>query len=395
MGEANQTILEKNGTPSKTSTRSIEIGDVHGTERKVRELLASADIQINGDRPWDMQVHDDRLYGRVMRHGSLGLGEAYMDGWWDARAPDQFFFRLLRAEIDREAVNRMSLVWDYLKFLLLNPQNNRRAYQVGRRHYDKGNDLFEAMLDRRMVYTCGYWFGVDTLDKAQEKKLDTVCRNLGLHEGPGQRVLDIGCGWGSFAQYAAEQYGAQVVGITVSREQMELARERCRGLPVEIRLQDYRQLDEPFDHIVSLGMFEHVGVKNYRTYMQVVARCLSDHGVFVLHTIGGNLSVTQTDPWVEKYIFPNSMIPSIQQIGRAVEGLFVVEQWDNYGPHYDRTLMAWHRNFNDAWDELRNRYSGRFYRMWNYYLLSSAGSFRARKNQQWQIILTKNGLLNR
>ncbi len=285
------------------------------------------------------------------------------------------------------------MIWTFLKSWVKNPQSSQRAFEVGERHYDTGNDLFEAMLDKRMVYTTAYWLGVDTLDEAQEKKLDTVCQSLQL--GSGQRILDIGCGWGSFAKFAAENYGAEIVGLTVSREQQKLARQRCEGLPVEIRLQDYREMDDKFDRIVSLGMFEHVGVKNYRAYMRTAARCLKDDGLFVLSTIGGNISVRNTDPWIEKYIFPNGMVPSIRQIGLAIEDLFVMEEWVNYGPHYDRTLMAWHQNFTDHWDELKAHYTEEFYRMWEYYLLASAGSFRARKNQLWQIVFTKQGLVDR
>jgi cyclopropane-fatty-acyl-phospholipid synthase len=271
------------------------------------------------------------------------------------------------------------------------------AYEVGRRHYDLGNDLFEAMLDRRMVYTCAYWADAAwadaaTLDAAQEAKLDLVCRKLGLQ--PGDRILDVGCGWGSFLAYAAERYGATGVGVTVSREQAALARERLGGLPIEVRLQDYRALDpsERYDHVVSLGMFEHVGVRHYRSYLRVVRRHLEDGGLFLLHTIGGNRSVRSTDPWIERYVFPHSMLPSIRQIGHATEGLFVVEDWHNFGAHYDRTLMAWHERFERAWPSLRARYGERFRRMWRYYLLQSAGLFRARGAQLWQLVLSKDGV---
>lgn len=356
---------------------------------KVEKLLSKADVRLNGERPWDMQVHNTDLYRRVLRHGSLGLGEAYMEGWWDAEQLDEFFHRILRANLERKAVQSLFLRWNSLKSLVTNPQRTSKAFEVGEQHYDIGNDLYEIMLDSRMVYTCGYWNGADNLEDAQINKLDKVCGILDLKSG--DRVLDMGCGWGSFAKYAAEEYGAEVVGITVSKEQALLARERCAGLPVEIRLEDYRSIHEPFDHIISLGMFEHVGVKNYRTYMQTVNRCLADDGIFVLHTIGGNISVRNTDPWIEKYIFPNSMIPSIRQIGLAIEELFVMEDWSNHGSDYDRTLMAWYRNFKEGWDKLKQNYSEILYRMWKYYLLSSAGSFRARKNNQWQIVLTKNG----
>lgn len=360
-------------------------------KKMVEDLLAEADIRVNGGRPWDMQVHNEKLYGRLLREGSLGLGESYMDGWWEAGALDAFFYRVLKEDLKRKAPipRSPSLLWFYLVSYLTNRQKKGRAYRVGEQHYDTGNELFEAMLDRRMTYTCGYWLdGAETIDDAQERKLDLVCRRLELEEG--HRVLDIGCGWGSFARYAARNYGAEVTGITVSGEQAELARKRCEGLPVEIRVRDYRDLEGTFDRLVSLGMIEHVGHKNYRTYFKVAHRCLNPGGKFVLHTIGAPDSRYSTDPWIEKYIFPNSMIPSASQLTGAMEDLFVLEEWKNYGSHYDRTLMAWYDNFRRAWEEgLSERYSERFYRMWEYYLMSSAGSFRSRRNNQWHILLSR------
>ncbi|TVQ01029.1 MAG: cyclopropane fatty acyl phospholipid synthase [Balneolaceae bacterium] len=356
----------------------------------IKELLKPADIQINGDRPWDICVHDDRFYNRVIRYGSLGLGEAYMDGWWDSEKPDQFFYKLLYTEIDSKAGRSPAGVLLYFKSLFSNQQRKNKAFEIGHRHYDIGNDLYRAMLDRRMVYTCAYWEQANNLDQAQEAKLELVCRKLDLK--PGQKILDIGCGWGSFAKYAAEKYGVSVVGITVSGQQAELGRKLCIGLPVEIRLQDYRELNETFDHAVSLGMIEHVGYKNYGDYFRIVSDCLRDNGVFLLQTIGNIYSVRYTDPWIDKYIFPNSMIPSISQLSSAFEGRMVMEDWQNLSVDYDKTLMAWVSNINRNWHKLRDRYSDRFYRMWTYYLLMSAGSFRARKNQLWQIVLSKKGL---
>ena len=357
--------------------------------RRAEQLLARADIQVNGGRPWDITVHRNEFYSRVFRNGSLGLGESYMDGWWDSPALDQFFDHLLRAHLERDALPGWGGVRLYLESLLLNPQKKSRSFRVGEDHYDRGNDLFEKMLDRRMVYTSGNWEHAANLDQAQEAKLEFVCHSLGL--SPGMKVLDIGCGWGGFAKYAAEKHGAHVVGITVSREQARLAMERCANLPVEIRLQDYRDLHEAFDCIVSLGMFEHVGYKNYRTYMEVARRSLAGCGRFYLSTIGKNHSVRATDPWIEKYIFPNSMMPSVRQIGAATEGLFIMEDWQNWGSHYDRTLMAWYRNFVDNWDALRTRYDNRFFRMWKFYLMASAGSFRSRNLQVWQILFSPFG----
>ncbi len=241
-----------------------------------------------------------------------------------------------------------------------------------------------------MTYTCAYWKDAATLDYAQENKLDLTCRKLALK--PGMHVLDIGCGWGSFAKFAAENYGVKVTGITVSKEQVELGKKMCEGLPVDLRLMDYRELTQTFDHIVSLGMFEHVGYKNYRSYMKVVHSCLKDEGLFLLQTIGSNLSSTFTDPWINEYIFPDSLLPSISQIGKSIEGLFVMEDWHNFSADYDRTLMAWQNNFTSRWEELKDKYDSRFFRMWNYYLLSCAGAFRSRKNQLWQIAFSKNGI---
>jgi cyclopropane-fatty-acyl-phospholipid synthase len=359
------------------------------SETIVRELLDLAGIEVDGGHPWDIQVHDPRLYDRVLQHATLGLGEAYMDGWWDCEAIDQFIDRCLRADLERKIKQNWRVMLHVLRSRLLNMQSRARAFEIGERHYDLGNDLYQAMLDRRLNYTCGYWRDATTLDEAQEAKLELVCKKIGLQ--PGMRVLELGCGWGSFAQYAAEKYGAEVLGVTVSKEQVALGMERCRGLPVELRLQDYREVEGTYDAVISIGVMEHVGYKNYRTYMQVVDRCLVEGGVAFVHTIGGNLSATTGDPWTDRYIFPNGMLPSIAQLGAAMEEFFVMEDWHNFGPHYDRTLMAWHANFEAAWPELKGRYDERFYRMWRYYLLSSAGGFRSRRTQLWQIVMTRPG----
>lgn len=359
-------------------------------KEKVQSLLGGADIVINGSRPWDIVVHDERFYSRVLGGGTLAFGEAYMNGWFDIAALDEFVDRALRARLT-EKILPAALILHILRARLINLQSAARAFRVGEEHYDVGNDLYRAMLDRRMTYTCGYWKEAKNLEEAQEHKLDLVCRKIGLKAG--DRVLDIGGGWASFGVHAAERYGAEVVAITVSREQQKLGRELAKGFPVEIRLQDYRDVtDGPYDHVVSIGMFEHVGYKNYRTYMQKVNALLKDDGCFLLHTIGSNFSVYATDPWVDKYIFPGGMIPSIAQIGKAAEKLFVMEDWHNFGVDYDKTLMAWFERFDRAWPELKASYDERFYRMWKYYLLGSAGSFRARKNQLWQIVLSKHGV---
>ena len=356
----------------------------------VESLLKNTGIIINGSNPWDPQIHKEDFYSRVLRQGSLGLGESYMDGWWDCEKLDQFFHKILAADLDSQIKQNWSLAFKFALSFILNTGRKSKAFEIGKRHYDIGNDLYCAMLDKRLTYTGGYWENVENLDDAQEAKLDLVCRKIGLKRG--QKVLDIGSGWGSFTGYAAQKYGANAVGVTVSKEQKALADVLYKDLPVETRLCDYRDINEKFDHIVSLGMFEHVGYKNYRTFMKVAHKALKDEGLFLLHTIGGNQSVRKTDPWIEKYIFPNSMVPSIKQISQSIEGLFVIEDVHSFGVNYDKTLMAWHANFENNWEKIKANYDERFYRMWRYYLLACAGSFRARKNQLWQIVLSKKGV---
>jgi cyclopropane-fatty-acyl-phospholipid synthase len=357
----------------------------------VNKLFESVDIQVNGTRPFDIQVHNELFYSRVLSEKSLGLGESYMDGWWDCEALDQFCYQMLWGRIDKQVkVKNLAFLIHVLKAYFLNAQSKKRAYIVGTEHYDTGNDLFSLMLDQRMNYSCGYWQNAQNLDQAQINKLDLVCRKL--HLKPGMKVLEIGCGWGGFAKFAAENYGVSVHGVTVSKEQMEYAQQSCSGLDTTFELKDYRELNTKYDAIVSIGMFEHVGYKNYRNYMEVARRCLEDDGLFLLHTIGRNTPSRSTDPWTNKYIFPNGMIPSPGQISKSAQGFFVIEDWHNFGQDYDPTLMAWNENFQKNYDSLKENYDERFKRMWEYYLLMCAGTFRARRNQLWQLVLSKKGL---
>ncbi len=356
---------------------------------RLETLLAPAGVTLDGGAPWDIRVRDPGVPVRILAGGSLALGESYMDGGWSCERLDELFFRVLSAGLDRTArasarVSRWAGAW-------LFPKGRRsKAFVIGERHYDLGNDLFERMLDRRMIYSCAYWKEAADLDGAQERKLDLVCRKVSLK--PGMRVLDIGCGWGGFARFAAERYGVSVVGITVSKEQAAFAAERLRGLPVEIRLQDYRDLSGTFDAVVSIGMFEHVGPRHYPAFFDVARRCLVPKGLFLLHTIAAPETVAAGDPWIERYVFPESQIPSLARIARAVEDRFVVEDVHNMGAHYDPTLMAWNANVEAHRSELPARYDERFFRMWRYYLLSCAGAFRARRNELLQIVLSPGGV---
>jgi cyclopropane-fatty-acyl-phospholipid synthase len=356
-----------------------------------QDLLRPAGITINGQEPWDIQVHNEAFYSRALKEGALGLGESYMDKWWDCQRLDIFINKILRANLDTKIKIPFHFYIKQLFAKMINLQSKNRAKEVAYKHYDLGNDLFASMLDKRMIYSCAYWKEAQTLDEAQGAKLDLICQKLQLR--PGLRVLDIGCGWGGLAKYAAEKYGVNVVGVTISQQQRDYAQVYCKGLPVDIRLMDYRDIKETFDRVVSVGMFEHVGHMNYSIFMETTHRALNDDGLFLLHTIGVNETSSLANEWIIKYIFPNGMLPSIAQIATVSEKLFVVEDWHNFGAYYDNTLMAWHENFVQQWDNLKAHYDERFYRMWTYYLLACAGSFRARSNQLWQVVFSKRGVV--
>jgi cyclopropane-fatty-acyl-phospholipid synthase len=357
---------------------------------KLEKFLSDKDIAFNGVNPWDIKVYNPNLYERMLDEGSIGLGEAYMDGWWDCDQLDEMFHHLCTGNSLYQFKFYPQAVKNKLWAYFTNRQTKALSVKGIKRHYDLGNELYRAMLGKHMAYSCGYWRQAQTLDQAQEHKFDLICRKL--HLQPGQRILDIGCGWGGFMKYAAENYQVSCVGITLSEDQFIYGKSFCANLPIEIRLTDYRELDGEFDHIVSVGMFEHVGYKNYDGFMRIIRRCLKDDGLFLLHTIGGNKSVISAHQWLEKYIFPGGMLPSMKQIVNAMGGNFIMEDWHNFGTDYDKTLMAWHENFKNNWGAIKHQYDERFFRMWTYYLLSCAGAFRARSNQLWQIVFSKTGV---
>jgi len=379
---------------SQRTSRTMNLDHSGSTDDKrdrwsdwLQQVCHECGVTVNGSSPTDPRIHHSGFARRLFTEGSLGLGEAYMDGWWDCEALDDLATRALNSNIDRKIEKKAWLLLEIVKARLFNFQKKSRAFQVGERHYDTGNDLFEVMLDPTMSYSCAYWKGAHNLHEAQLNKLDLLCKKLRLEKG--MRLLDIGSGWGGLAGHAARHHGVSVVGVTVSKEQAALATERCRGLPIEFKLQDYRDLHGQFDRIVSVGMFEHVGFRNYDVYMKKCHSLLKENGYFVLHTIGTNRTHDLVDPWIKKYIFPNGKLPSLNQISRAYEAWFVLEDLQNFGPDYDRTLMEWYRNFASGWGKIKHRYDQRFYRMWVYYLKVCAGSFRARQNQLWQLVLSK------
>ncbi len=356
-------------------------------QARIEALLGKADIKINSDRPWDLHVHNPDLFARIIGQGSLGLGESYMEGWWDCDELDVFFYKLLDANLSSQVTTLRDKLF-YVYAHLINRQKGKRAFEVGSSHYDVGNDLYQRMLDKRMIYTCGYWQDANDLDQAQEHKLELVCRKLKLE--PGMRVLDIGCGWGGAALYMAEHYDVEVVGVSVSQEQVNLANQKASDLRqnATFRFQDYRDVDEQFDRIYSLGMFEHVGFKNYADYFQMAHRCLKPQGLFLLHTIGHRVTSELVDPWIERYIFPNSILPSAELISKHSSELFSIEDWHNFGLDYVKTLHAWRDNANAAWVDLPT-YDTEFQRMWNYYLMCAAAAFRLYRNHLWQVVFSK------
>jgi cyclopropane-fatty-acyl-phospholipid synthase len=399
----------RNGSPLETASDpsaaaplapSVRDGDVpgslprsrrDGSLRWLEELLAEADVELGGTRPWDIRAFDPSIADILLAQGSLGFGDAYVDGLWECDALDEYFGRALAARLEDRIKPNFALLTQIAKAKFMNLQSRARSLRVAEIHYNLGNEFYEAMLDPWMQYTCAYWSGgAKTLEEAQEAKLDLVCRKLDLR--PGQKVLELGCGWGGFARFAASRYGVEVVAYNISTEQVAWARAKSAGLPVEIRLADYRDAQGSYDKVVSIGMCEHVGPKNYRTLMETVHRCLKPGGLFLLHTIGNNKEVPDNDQWLDAHIFPGAVLPSSVGLSRAFNGLFVLEDWHSFGPDYDKTLMAWHERFEASWPRFEAEYGPAFRRKWRYYLLMCAGTFRARKTQLWQLVLSKGGV---
>ncbi len=357
--------------------------------KKIQEFLTLIDVKIDGNRPWDFKVNNPKVFDRFLAEGTLGVGESYMDKWWDVDKLDEFIYRVKKQKLDKKLIT-LGLVAHVIKSKVVNLQTKSKSKKVAKQHYDIGNKFYENMLDKRMQYTCAYWKNAKTLDQAQEHKLDLICKKLQLKRG--DTILELGGGWGGFAKYAAEKYGCNVTSYNISEEQVKYARNLCKGLPVKIILDDYRHAKGTFDKVVAIGICEHIGYKNYRNFMKLANRCLKKHGLFLLHTIAQDTSTTTTDPWIAKYIFPNGMLPSFKQLSVAAEGYFVLEDWHNFSADYDKTLMAWYANFNKNWPKFKEQYGERFYRMWSFYLLSCAGFFRAREGQLYQIVFSKEGL---
>ncbi len=366
-------------------------------ERIITGVLEKADVRIGGDRPWDIAVHDKRFFMRAVR-GTMGVGESYMDGDWDAGSLIEFFRRTMGAGLQAHPLLRLNRLAKEIQARFRNLQTRDRSRAVAEEHYDLDHRMYSLFLGPWNQYTCCFFDGTRDLEQAEVCKLEMICDKLEIEAG--DRVLDIGCGWGGFAKYAASTRGCKVIGISLSDEQIDYARSYTAGLPVEIHRLDYRDLPSsslgPFDKILICGMIEHVGYKNYRQLMQVVHTVLKDDGLFLLHTIGNRHNTVVVEPWTEKYIFRNSMAPSMRQLAKAAEELFVIEDWENYGHYYVPTLQAWHDNFNRNWDRIRalegpRPFDERFRRMWNFYLMSSRAAFEVEDLHLWHLVMTRYG----
>jgi cyclopropane-fatty-acyl-phospholipid synthase len=375
------------------------------SKRLIHSLLKQADVHVfetftgnavENARPWDIIVHHPQFYKRCIAQGSLGLGEAYMDGWFDVEAIDELVHKIIQAELHKKFKFNLSSIKIFAEALLFNRQSLKRAKQVGEEHYDIDPELYKAMLGEDEIYTCAYWKGLErkpeNLILAQQQKLNLVFNKLKVQKG--MSVLDVGCGWGGTLIYGHKNFGITGTGISISKEQVQYAQNMAEsgGYPLEFRLQDYRHVHGKFDRALSIGMFEHVGKKNYRSYMKSVHTVLDDQGLFLLHCIGGFDSSSTEDPWLDKYIFPNSVLPSLADIAKASEGYFIIHDVQNFGIYYDTTLVEWNTRFETYWkshEDVQKKYGTRFYRMWRYYLLMCAGTFRARKNQLYQVVLSK------
>lgn len=335
----------------------------------------------HGDPTALVNLRDASVLRRIMINPRLILGEAYMDHDWepdngDLRRVLEVALRMLSAADDGSGVSRSLQIFRNKILELNNPLRARRNIH---QHYDLDYALYSRFLDRDMHYSCAYFRDPDmTLEDAQQEKCAHIARKLNLQGG--ERILDIGCGWGGMAMFLAEHYDAKVVGITLSEEQARVARARAaeRGLQakVEIRLEDYRKTAGRFDAVVSIGMFEHVGRPQYGTYFRRVRELLAEGGTALIHSIGRSTPPGGTNPWIQKYIFPGGYIPAASEMLAAIErNHLILTDLEVLRIHYARTLNSWGQRFAASRDDIASRMGERFCRMWEFYLHASEMSF--------------------
>lgn len=344
-----------------------------------------------------LRVHDSRFYSRLLSDAALGLGETYMDGWWDEADGDVvglmglIHLNDLRSKVRGNLRLQLNFLYHWVAAIATRTKSRSNVEF----HYDTSNDFFELILDPMMTYSCGYQvYPDDSLEEMQLQKYELLSRKLDLQ--PGDRLLDIGCGWGGMLRYAAKNYGVRGLGITLSKEQMQWARQRIKedGLEdrLEIRLQDYREMAGEFDKVVSIGMFEHVGREFQTTYMQQVSSLLRNGGIGVLHSIGTTGSQFP-GLWLRKYIFPGTYLPGIGDFtGNAEKADLKVVHMENLKPHYAETARWWKENLHaqhDAIVKLSGFGAERVYRMWDFFFQLLEGGFRYGDLQVYQMLLYK------
>lgn len=360
----------------------------------ISNLLEKMDIQVGGNRAWDIQIHSPDFARRVMTMGGLGLGDSYIEGDWDANSVDSFINHILRARLDKE-IKSFGMSISSLKSRFHSLAKGQKPWKFQDVLRNLPNEFFEAILGTNMSFTSGYWAaGAKTLEEAQQARRDMTCKKLNLKQG--MRLLDAGSGWGGFSAFAAEHYGVECVCISSFKGQHEWASQHYAHLPIEFVQNESLMLDGMFDCIVSIDRFEHLPQKNYRVYLEMGDRILEEDGLLLLQSTGKNERRLNGKHWFDTHILQNNSLPTIAQIAGATNGLFVMEDMHNFGSDYDKTLMAWYQNFEAAWPALQKQYKfdEKLYRTWKYYLLSSAGAYRANDLQQWQCIFSKQHARN-
>lgn len=348
-------------------------------------------------RPVTVRLHDESLVRRILLNPDLGIGEGYMEGSFTIDDDDLHGFLALAVRNSQNAwrhpLHRFLWKLRYLSRVARQYNPAGRARRRVAHHYDLSGELYDLFLDSDKQYSCAYFRSPDdTLEQAQAQKKAHIAGKLRIE--PGMRVLDIGCGWGGLALTLARDYGARVLGVTLSEEQHEVANERARaaglGNRAQFRLMDYREVEGTFDRVVSVGMFEHVGAPHYREYFRTVREKLTEDGIALIHTIGRSTPPGANSPWIEKYIFPGGYIPALSEIMTAVEKEdFISQDIEVWRLHYAQTLRHWHDRFVANEERVREIYDDRFCRMWRYYLVACEQTFRCNRQVVFQLQLAR------
>jgi cyclopropane-fatty-acyl-phospholipid synthase len=364
-------------------------------ESLVDSRLNKAGIKINGPNPWDPEVDADHLSSfnrQVVWQGMLGLGNSFLDGEWKCADLSTFFFKAIQAGLLQDSKMSLPYLWKWIRDTFTNPQNRPHAAKNIAEHYSDADKegLVLGMTDPKWnQYTCGFYADptnpVEGLQAAQDRKLRVIFDKLRLEAG--DTLLDVGMGWGGLLACAQQERCCRGMGVTLARNQLEYA-EQHHG--VQGLCTDYRSVNWPANRITAVGILEHIGPKNHRAFMEAIYRNLTADGIHLLHFFGRPAhNVGLLDPWTDQYIFPGLTCPTLVEVLRAADGLLELQHQEQFGFHYDPTLMAWYENFVAFAKTIGLDPDDRLYRMWKYYLLSCAGAFRAGEVKLYQLVFTK------